>query len=130
MITHMNYLKNKISSSPGSTISPLHNMAFMQANTISHLENLLLEKDQMIATRDQRIQLLLRQQYCSSSEKLKLAENGQLNLFDEISAPTPEEPAPETTLVPAHERKKKGGGRRALPAGFTTHPSRVSLGRR
>ncbi|MCP4475850.1 MAG: IS66 family transposase, partial [Gammaproteobacteria bacterium] len=102
-------------STSESMSSTLQNAALMQANTIAKLEKIISEQKEMIATREQRIQLLLRQKYCSSSEKLKLAENGQLNLFDEISAPTPEEPAPETTLVPAHERKKKGGGRRALP---------------
>tara|TARA_B100001996_G_scaffold379343_1_gene364945 strand:- start:281 stop:1933 length:1653 start_codon:yes stop_codon:yes gene_type:complete len=115
MITDMANHVNADNTLPDLMTSTLQNAALMQANTIATLENIIADQKEMIATREERIQLLLRQKYCSRSEKLKLAENGQLNLFDEISAPIPEEPEPETTLVPAHERKKKGGGRRALP---------------
>ena len=122
MIISMNHQRKKENFAPAPMTLTLQNTALMQANTIAKLEKLLSEKEkaisdqkEMIATRDQRIQLLLRQKYCSRSEKLQADDNGQFNLFDEISAPIPEEPDPETTLVPAHERKKKGGGRRALP---------------
>ena len=93
----------------------LHQQLAEQGEIIAKLKALLAEKEQMIATRDQRIRLLLRHQYCSRSEKLKAAESsGQLRLFDEVSAPAPEEPKPTTTAVKGH-RRKKGGGRRPLP---------------
>ncbi len=118
----MNHHLKQSHSASDSMSSELQNTALMQANAIANFKKLLSEQEkiiadqkEMIATKEQRIQLLLRQKYCLSSEKLNVAENGQLNLFDEISAPMPEEPEPETRIIPAHERKKKGGGRRALP---------------
>lgn len=112
----MNSQRKKVNNKPEGMTLTLQNTTLMQANAIAKLEKIISDQKEMIAARDQRIQLLLRQRYCSKSEKLRLAEHGQLNLFDEISAPIPEEPEPETTFVPAHERKKKGGGRRPLPA--------------
>ena len=115
MIIGMNNQRKKEKLAPAPMTVTLQNTALMQANTIAKLEKIIADQQEMMAIKDQRIQLLLRQQYCSRSEKLKETENGQLSLFDEISAPIPEEAEPETTRIPAHERKRKGGGRRALP---------------
>jgi len=102
--------------------------------SLSEKEKIIASKDEVIVAKssavaellekvshlEATIKLLLHHQYCSRSEKLKESEDGrQLSLFDEVSAPIPEEPEPEseaTTEVTGHQRKKKGGGRRPLPA--------------
>lgn len=97
-------------------IEELQQLLREKEKVLSEKEATILEKEKIIAQRDERIRLLLRHQYCSRSEKLKAdQESGQLSLFDEASAPIPEEPEPTTAPVKGHQRKKGGGGRRALP---------------
>ena len=114
----MNRVKNKKRSASELSLSPFENMAWIQANTIANLEKQLSEQAKIITAQKHQIHLLLHHQYSARSEKLKgEAPSGQLSLFDEVSAPMPEEPdAPtSTTEVKAHSRQP-GGGRRPLPS--------------
>lgn len=82
---------------------------------IYFLQKELEEKDQKIESLNYRIDLLLRQRYCSRSEKTD-PNHPQARLFDEAELPTENksiETVEEKITVPSHQRKKTG--RKPLP---------------
>ena len=90
----------------------------LHAKTKEELLALVLQHQTTITELEERIQKLLQEQYGTRSEKF--TEPQADNAFDEAKVTTDELPliieAEADIQIPAHTRKKHGGGRKPLPA--------------
>ena len=90
----------------------------LHAKTKEELLALVLQHQTTITELEERIQKLLQEQYGTRSEKLKEPQTD--NAFDEAIVTADELPlitdAEADIQIPAHTRKKHGGGRKPLPA--------------